>query len=535
MASDLAGVWVLEFAAVAAATPAQAFLAGRTQMLGSSRPVPGAVRAVPDSPYLPEDRETEPRVTDHDVLAAARAEGFSVLTDPETALDPAAVRLLPTTSAAVGVAVAGDVLLACLDHLPSPAEFAELEAASGMLITVAIADAATFTALRDRAGMSVDGAAPRSVAPALTEAIEAGASDVHLSVGSPPVLRIAGQLRTLERWPVLSAADLEHAARWLVGDDLSSFTGDHDCAVSYGGSRWRVSLYRQRQQLALALRRVPTQIPKLDQLSLPASVVKMAELTSGLVLFAGPTGSGKSTSMAALVDRINRSRRCHILTVEDPIEYVHADRTATIHQREVGDDTASFPIALRAAMRQDPDVILVGELRDLETMRTAIAAAETGHLVLATVHATSTAGVFSRLIDAFPAEQQAQVRTQLSASLQGVVAQQLLPATARDERQLVCEVLVATTAVRNMVRESRLHEIGSVLDAGAGHGMISMDRSLAEYVAAGRIAPEVAVAHVHDEKTYAEHLRRIPSGGVVTSQLSELDALDALPSRGGPR
>jgi twitching motility protein PilT len=452
---------------------------------------------------------------------AAHASGFVVIDDPKHPVDPAAARLVPPDLPAVGLAVAGDVLSVAVGHLPSPADFRALEKATGMAVTVAVAIEPAWSALRETAAGS--DAAPRNVGPALVNAVERNASDVHLSVGSPPVLRVNGSLIPLENWPALSALDLERTARWVAGDEFAA-GGDVDCSVTYAGARWRVSLYRQRQSLALAMRRIPGTPPRIEELGLPAPITRFGQLTSGLVLFCGPTGSGKSTSLAALVDRVNRTRSCHIMTLEDPVEYVHSSAMAMVHQREVGVDVADFASGLRSALRQDPDVLLVGELRDLETISTALSAAETGHLVFGTVHASTAAGAISRVVDAFPANQQGQIRSQLAASLQGVVAQKLLP--GNDRRQLATEILIATTAVRNMIRENKLHEIGSVLDNNLEMGMTSMDRSLAALFAAGKISRATAVEHVTDENNFEQYLRRVNGNG--QDRLDPLDPLDPL-------
>lgn len=451
----------------------------------------------------------------------ARQSGFDVIDDPSLRPDPSAARLVPADVPAVGLAVAGDVLAVAVGHLPSPAEFRALEQATGMAVTVSVAVEPAWTALLNAAAGS--DVAPRNVGPALVAAVERNASDVHLSVGAPPVLRVNGDLVPLENWPVLSAVDLERTARWVAGDEFAD-GGDVDCSVSYAGARWRVSLYRQRQSLALAMRRIPGTPPRLEELGLPAPIIRFGQLTSGLVLFCGPTGSGKSTSLAALVDRVNRTRSCHIMTLEDPVEYVHSSAMAMVHQREIGVDVDDFASGLRSALRQDPDVLLVGELRDLETISTALSAAETGHLVLGTVHASTAAGAISRVVDAFPANQQGQIRTQLAASLQGVVAQKLLPGTER--RHLATEVLIANTAVRNMIRENKLHEIGSVLDNSMELGMTSMDRSIANLFAAGRISRATALEHVTNESGFEQYLRRAHGGN--GAHIDILDPLDQL-------
>jgi twitching motility protein PilT len=468
----------------------------------------------------PDEQEPTARGTDLSALAAQA--GFVVIDDETYPIDPQAARLVPLDVDAVGVALAGDVLMVAVGHLPSPAEFRMLEQVTGMAVTVAVAVEPAWSSLRQRAAGT--DSAPRNVGPALVTAVERNASDVHLSVGAPPVLRVNGSLVPLENWPPLSALDLELTAKWVAGEEFAS-GGDVDCSVNYAGSRWRVSLYRQRQSLALALRRIPGTPPRIEELGLPASVLRFGLMTSGLVLFCGPTGSGKSTTLAALVDRVNRSRNCHILTLEDPVEYVHSSAKAIVHQREIGTDVSDFASGLRSALRQDPDVILVGELRDLETISTALSAAETGHLVLATVHASTTAGAVTRIVDAFPANQQSQIRTQLAASLQGVVAQKLLPGA--DRRHLATEVLIATTAVRTMIRDNKLHEIGSVLDNSSEAGMSSMDRSLAGLFAAGKVSRPVALEHVHNENDFNEYLRRA-QGGNLLDPLDDLANLDPI-------
>ena len=454
-----------------------------------------------------------------DMLDRAEAAGFPVVRSAgECTVVESAARMLPRADHALGLAIAGDVLSVLVDRIPTPAQFRELEKLAGMLVAVTVTTPEVLQQVRAAVSNDSSGA-PAAVSPALAEAVELGASDLHLGVGSPPVVRLHGSLVSLPNWPALSAGDLAAAAQWVAGD-LSTFTGDLDCAVTYQGRRWRVSVYRQRAALAMALRLIPAQPPTAESLGLPASVLSLADLHDGLVLFCGPTGSGKSTSMAALIDRINSTRSCHVLTVEDPIEYLHPNKQAMVHQREIGTDTESFSMGLRSALRQDPDVVLVGELRDLETMSTALAAAETGHLVLATVHASSAPSAVTRLVSSFPSAQQDQVRQQLSGSLQGVVYQKLLPSRARG-RVLAAETLMCTPAVRNVIREDRLHELASLLDAsGSASGMGSLDRSLAQLTAAGLIDFSTAEAHVKDMTIFRQFLGSTPT---------ELDILDADP------
>jgi twitching motility protein PilT len=314
-----------------------------------------------------------------------------------------------------------------------------------------------------------------------------------------------------------------NAAKWIAGDDLVTFKGDLDRGFTFGESRWRASIWQQRGSIAITLRLVPVNIPKLEDLGLPSSVVNLANTTQGLILFCGPTGSGKSTSMAALVDRINRTKRQHIITIEDPIEYVHPSHQSIVHQREVGSDTKDFATGLRSALRQDPDVILVGELRDPETMKTALNAAETGHLVLATVHASSAAGAVSRIVNSFAAEEQPQIRLQLSTTLQASIIQLLLPDKQKiNKRVLATEVLLGTNAVKAMIRDNRLHEIVTVLDTQAQAGMISMEKSLALLAANNYVDYEYAKSFANDEVNFEEHYNKYSKSG------NSLDPIDNL-------
>lgn len=309
-----------------------------------------------------------------------------------------------------------------------------------------------------------------------------GASDVHVTAGQRPHLRIRGELRPIRDSDRLSASELERFVTSLVSaGELAILreTGDLDTALlitsSNGPIRIRASLFRQAGTLAAAFRLVPATIPSIEDLGLPAIVRRFADLDHGLVLVTGRTGSGKSTTLAAMIETINRSRPSHIVTVEDPIEYQYEPVHSVIQQREVGIDTRSFAVALRHALRQDPDVILLGELRDLETIRTALTAAETGHLVLATLHSGDASGAIHRLIDVFPADQQSQIRSQLALSLRGILAQSL---ERRGDRLVpVTEAMVATGAVRNLIRDDKVHQLRSVIETGADEGMHTMEQS----------------------------------------------------------
>jgi twitching motility protein PilT len=274
--------------------------------------------------------------------------------------------------------------------------------------------------------------------------------------------------------------------------------------------RFRVNVFLQRDSVGAVMRVIPYEIVPLDRLGLPPSVRQFAELPRGLVLVTGPTGSGKSTSLASMIDIINATKPLHIMTVEDPVEFLHNHKTAVINQREVGEDTHSFAAALKHVLRQDPDVILVGEMRDLETISTALTAAETGHLVFATLHTQDAPQSIDRIIDVFPSYQQQQVRVQLAASLQGIVTQQLLPVRTGNGRHVAAEVLVATPAIRNLIREGKVHQIYSAMQAGGKYGMQTMDQSLATLVQRGVISMEIAIERCSNE----EDLRRLVGGRV---------------------
>jgi twitching motility protein PilT len=316
----------------------------------------------------------------------------------------------------------------------------------------------------------------------LDEMVERHASDLHLTSGQRPKLRIDGALTDSGVDQVLSPKDtLQLTYSILTEHQKKRFETEDELDFSFGIqnlSRFRANAYRQRGCVALAIRMVPFSIKNFSELRLPPIVEKLTERPRGLVLVTGPTGSGKSTTLAAMVDKINRRQRGHILTIEDPIEYVHSHRGCLVNQREVGADTRSFASALKYALRQDPDVILVGEMRDLETIQAALTISETGHLCLATLHTNSAAESVNRIIDAFPSYQQAQVRAQLAFVLEGVVTQQLLPKARGKGRVVACEVMVATPAVRACIREEKVHQIYSTMQAGKKHGMQTMNDAL---------------------------------------------------------
>ncbi|MHB8124044.1 MAG: type IV pilus twitching motility protein PilT [Desulfitobacteriaceae bacterium] len=329
----------------------------------------------------------------------------------------------------------------------------------------------------------------------LIQAGEQKASDIHLTVESPPVLRIDGTLRRMAE-EKLSRADLETLVRSLMNDEQARIFAERgELDFSYGlpgVGRFRLNAFRQRGSAGMVIRLIPFNIPSPETLGLPPVAIELACLQKGLVLVTGPTGSGKSTTLASMIDYINRNRSCHIVTIEDPIEYLHKHQQSLVNQRELGSDTQSFGNALRAVLRQDPDVILVGEMRDLETISTAISAAETGHLVFSTLHTNDATQSVDRIIDVFPPHQQQQIRVQLGAVLQGVMSQQLLPRAEGKGRAAAIEVLLATSAVRNLIREGKTHQLTTALQTGGKLGMQTMDSALQDLVRRNIVKAEVA-------------------------------------------
>ena len=331
--------------------------------------------------------------------------------------------------------------------------------------------------------------------------LERGASDLHITAGARPAIRINGELAQMDEFPVLTPPVIQrvmYAAITQRQRETFEETLELDFAYSVPGrARFRVNMYRQRDSVGAAFRIIPFEIKKLEDLGVPNTVANFAQLPRGFVLVTGPTGSGKSTTLASLVDLANRTRKEHIMTCEDPIEFLHRHQACLVNQREVGEDTKSFQNALKHVLRQDPDIILVGEMRDLETIGVALTAAETGHLVYATLHTQDAAQTIDRVIDVFPPHQQQQVRAQLAQAIQGVVCQTLARTTDGKGRVVACEVMVATPAIRNLIREGKTHQIYSAMQAGAKHGMQTMDQHLADLVNKGRITHETGVEKCH--------------------------------------
>ncbi len=331
--------------------------------------------------------------------------------------------------------------------------------------------------------------------------LEVGASDLHLTTGAPPTVRMNGHLRAVENFPVMTPQVVQKTMyAILTQKQREKFEENLELDFAYslpGKARFRVNVYKQRDSVGAAFRVIPYDIKQLEDLGVPPAVANFAMLPRGFVLVTGPTGSGKSTTLAAVVDLANRQRRDHIMTCEDPIEFLHSHQGCLVNQREVGEDTWSFKNALKHVLRQDPDIILVGEMRDLETIEIALTAAETGHLVMATLHTQDAAQTIDRVIDVFPPSQQQQVRVMLSGALQGVVCQQLIKTADGKGRVVAAEVMVATPAIRNLIREGKTHQIYSALQAGAKHGMSTMDSNLADLVKRGRITYDAALEKCH--------------------------------------
>ena len=337
--------------------------------------------------------------------------------------------------------------------------------------------------------------------------VEKDASDLHISVGVPPIARQQGKLLPIPGMPVITPQLAEKLIGSILSDDQKKkYEKELELDYSYPFkdlARFRVNAFRQKAYCSAALRKIPTQPVPLEDLHLPSVITKLSELSKGLIIVTGPTGSGKSTTLAAIIDRINRHRNEHIITIEDPIEFQHSHKKSIVQQREVGEDTTTFAKALKSVLRQDPDVVLIGEMRDLETISAAISTAETGHLVFGTLHTNTAPSSIDRMIDVFPPHQQQQIRMQLSSSLQAVISQRLVP-NLQGTRTCVMEILIVNSAIRNLIREGKTHQIESMMISGRGEGMQLFDSTLTEYVKKGQISFEVALGYANDQKQFSE-------------------------------
>ncbi|MBR4832701.1 MAG: type IV pilus twitching motility protein PilT [Butyrivibrio sp.] len=346
----------------------------------------------------------------------------------------------------------------------------------------------------------------------LKEAKERGASDVHITVGLPPKMRINGNLIAMDNYDKMMPADTQEIAEEVTNEKQMQRleeNGQHDMSFSIPGiGRFRLNLFRQRGSIAMAFRVVATKIPTAESLGIPETVVDLYKKKRGLILVTGPTGSGKSTTLASIIDMINNNREAHVITLEDPIEFTYQHRLSIVNQREIGTDSNSYANALRAALREDPDVILVGEMRDLETISTAITAAETGHLVLSTVHTIGASNTVDRLIDVFPSHQQQQIRIQLAGVLEAVISQQLIPSADGVSRNAAFEVLHVNSAVRNLIREGKSHQLITYMQTYRKQGMITMDDAILELYHAQKISREMALQFAQDPETIQNKMLR---------------------------
>ncbi|MHB8465711.1 MAG: type IV pilus twitching motility protein PilT [Acidimicrobiales bacterium] len=444
-----------------------------------------------------------------EIMQAARAVGFRVIDDVSD-LD-----IMPDVLSEYGRDPTGPVAFAIREgrlqtlwsEVPRVAQVLAFATEAGREVDVVLAAEDVIAEVASRA--SAVATPPRHINEILAASVAAGASDLHLAVGSPPMVRVAGTLSPLPSFDELGEATAVQIARWVTGGTHDEQCADRDIAFCFGAYRFRVNVYRQGGTIALACRALPTQVPSLNELGLPEVVGRLADLRHGLVLVCGPTGSGKSTTLASLVAAINLRRAVHITTIEDPVEYIHRSDRATIHQREIGRDAQTFAEALRSALRQDPDVILVGEMRDRDTIDAALTAAETGHLVLSTLHTGDAEASVGRIVNAFPAGRQGETATRLATVLRAVVCQKLLP--RRDHptgRAVAAEILVNTRAIANVIRNGEAHQLRSLIETGARDGMQTFEQALADGVRAGWLDPAEARASSHDGRSYVAYLSK---------------------------
>ncbi len=468
---------------------------------------------------------TAGHVTDADLLSVVAEQlGIEYINLEQTIIQPDALDRLDAQTArqlvAVPISVEEDgVVVAVAD--PFTTNLREtLETACGSPVSLALAPKrAIDRLLNDYFILNEGDAAPIEMGDEvhlndlLMILMENAGSDLHLTAGTPPQIRVNGHLSPLEEFGIMMPAELRRMIYGiLTADQRHRLEERRELDASHpvpGHGRFRVNVFFQRDSVGAVLRAIPNEIVSPEGLGMPAVVNSLAKLHRGLVLVTGPTGSGKSTTLASIVNLINESRSVHIMTIEDPIEFLHKHKKAVVNQREVGTDTFSFNDALKHVLRQDPDVILVGEMRDLETISAALTAAETGHLVFGTLHTQSAPQSIDRVIDVFPSHQQAQVRVQLGSSIQAVVSQQLLPTQDGKGRTVAVEVMIATAAIRNQIRDGKVHQIPSAMQAGSKHGMQTMDQALAELVQRGKITRELAFERCAD----SEGLKHLLGGG----------------------
>jgi twitching motility protein PilT len=479
-------------------------------------------RETAEGVQLPRLLLAESKVSEKDLVAAlGERAGFGFVDLERRVPNPMVETMVPPAMVhsllALPVDLEGDSVLVAMADPSNKDALAQLEDVVGLPIRPAIAVRSELL----RAIASIHGAASNDsrlleslddqlhLNTLLQRVVELGGSDLHLTVGIHPRVRINGQMADMAEFPIMNGSEVRRMIfAVLTQKQRERFEEELELDTSHSVpklGRFRVNVFIQRDSVGAVLRVIPYEIVPLEKLGMPSVVAGFADLPRGLVLVTGPTGSGKSTTLATLIDTINTSRAGHIMTVEDPIEFLHKHKRSVVNQREVGQDTHSFSSALRHVLRQDPDVILVGEMRDLETISTAITAAETGHLVFGTLHTQDAPQSVDRIIDVFPAHQQSQIRVQLASAIQGIVTQQLIPRANGQGRVAAAEVLVATPAIRNLIREGKTHQIYSAMQAGGKYGMITMDMSLAGLVRSGEITMAAAVERCAHE----DALRRI--------------------------
>jgi twitching motility protein PilT len=454
----------------------------------------------------------EGRVSEKDLIAAvAEQVGLPFVDLAITPVRPDVEGIIPSAVAqehkAVAVRLDGSDLVVAMLDATNTASVKAISEATGFQIRAALAERGEILeSLARTYGEDVVeeqiGTGELHLDDLLVELIERGGSDLHLTANLPPSIRLDGELTPLPNYPLLNGSQIRRMMyEILTQKQRERFEEDLELDTSHSipkRGRFRVNVFVQRHSLGSVMRMIPSEVVAYEKLGLPAAALQFAELPRGLVLVTGPTGSGKSTTLASLIDMINKSRHDHIMTIEDPIEFVHSHKKCVVNQREVGEDTHSFAMALKHVLRQDPDIILLGEMRDLETISTALTAAETGHLVFATLHTQDAPQSVDRIIDVFPPGQQQQVRVQLSATLMGVLTQTLVPKRSGRGRVAACELMVATPAIRNLIREGKTHQIYSAIQAGGKYGMQSMDQSLAQLVKSNQITMEAAVERCAD-------------------------------------
>src|SRR3954453_17456032 len=476
----------------AAAAAAEPFFATATPGMAP----PSSVPLAPPAPSVPMAPPAAP---------AAQLPPPSVVA-PQTQMAPA-----PMAAPAVAPAAPTEPLAPVAPALPEQPAAPATEAAPAA--TSASSDAAyTRSALEEDSELEAG-----LLTELLIEVLDRNASDLHLTAGARPTIRMNGSLEQLDNQPLMTPPVIQRMMyAVLTQKQREKFEEVLELDFAYavpGKARFRVNLYRQRDAVGAAFRLIPYEIKPLVELGVPPTVANFSMLPRGFVLVTGPTGSGKSTTLSSVVDLANRQRRDHIMTVEDPIEFLHRHKSCLVNQREVGEDTWSFQNALKHVLRQDPDIILVGEMRDLETISVALTAAETGHLVFATLHTQDAAQTIDRVIDVFPPHQQQQIRVQLAAALQGVVCQPLCRTADGLGRVVATEVMATTPAIRNLIREGKTHQVYSAMQAGAQHGMHTMDQQLAELVRSGKITYEQGVEKCHHVEDF-NRLAGRPAGGL---------------------